>query len=106
MDASLLGPSTLAVTQGLSAFQSFVPKLSEIRRADPVANPDLAADVRLGELAAVTLTVGVGAIASSFTGSNAPIVTAVIVSATMVFIYESTLRGDRPFERTSLEAAA
>lgn len=99
MDPSLLGPSTLAVSQGLTAFQSFVPKLSEIRRADLATNPDLAADVRLGEVAAVTLTMGVGAIASSFTKSNAPVLTAAFVCIIMVCIYESTLRGDRPFER-------
>jgi hypothetical protein len=98
-DPNMLGPSTLAITQGIGAFSAFLPKLSEVRRADPVANPDIAADVRMGEVAAVALTVGVGVMVSSFTGSNAPVYTAVFVSLSLVMIYESALRGDRPFER-------
>ncbi len=103
-DPNMLGPSTLAITQGIGAFTTFLPKLSEVRRADPVANPDIAADVRMGEVAAVALTVGVGVMVSSFTGSNMPAYTAVFVSLSLVCIYESALRADRPFERKETAA--
>lgn len=98
MDPSLLGPSTLAVSNGITAFNSFLPKLSEVRKADPQANPDIAADVRLGEVAAVAVTMGVSMIASSFTGSSAPVLTGAFVSLILVCVYESALRADRPFE--------
>lgn len=92
------GAAILAATQGFNAFSQFLPRLSEIRRADPKSDPDMAADVRIGEVAAVGVTVGTGAIITSLTKSNTPIVIAVIVSLGFIFLYESTLRGTRPLE--------
>lgn len=94
----LIGPSILALTQGISAFTTFLPPIAELRKADPMYDTSTAADVRLGEVAAVTLTVGVGVIASSLTGSPVPAFTAVVVAAALVCLYETTLRADRPFE--------
>lgn len=98
VDPSVIGPATLAVSQGVSAFTTFLPKISDVRKVDPANNPDVAADVRMGEVAAVALTVGIGAIASGLTGSNVPVLTSLVVSAALVLIYESTLRADKPFE--------
>lgn len=94
----LIGPSTLALSQGISAFMTFLPSLSDVRKANPGEDVSMAADVRLGEVAAVALTVGVGAVASSLTGSPVPAVVAVTVSILMLCVYESTLRADRPME--------
>jgi hypothetical protein len=94
----LIGPATLAVSQGISAFTTFLPSISDIRKANPGEDVSMAADVRLGEVAAVALTVGVGAVASSLTGSPVPVVVAVTVSVLMVCMYEATLRADRPME--------
>lgn len=96
----LVGPATLGVTQGISAFTTFLPKLSEVRKAGP-NDVDTAADVRLGEIAAVTLTIGIGVITSSLTGSPVPAYTAVFMCLVLVCLYESTLRADRPFEPKS-----
>lgn len=93
-----LGPAMIAVTSGLQAFQSLLPKISDIRKADPANNPDVAADVRMGEVAAATMTLGVGLIASSVTQSSMPTVTALVMIVILVAIYESTLRTNRPFE--------
>lgn len=87
------GASILAATQGFSAFTQFMPRLSEVRKADK-GDPDIAADVRVGEIAATGVTIGTGAILSSLTKSNVPIVIAVLVSIGLVFLYEATLRGD------------
>ena len=94
----LIGPATLGVTQGITAFTTFLPRLSEVRKADPVVDPAMAADVRLGEIAAVTLTVGIGVITSSLTGSPVPAYTALAMSLVLVALYECTLRADRPLE--------
>ncbi len=102
MDANIIGPATLSIGQGLSTFNSFLPKLSEVRRASISDNPDMAADVRLGEVAAGAVTVGIGVIASGLTQSNIPVITAVIVTLLLVIIYESTLRATRPFEPSIL----
>lgn len=96
--ADAIGPTTLALTQAVGAFNAFLPHLSEIRKTDPNRDPSFAADVRMGEVAACALTVGVGAIATSMTGSSAPLVVAVIAAAGLVFMYESTLRAHLPME--------
>lgn len=95
-----IGPTTLALTQAVGAFNSFLPHLSEIRKTDPKADPSFAADVRMGEVAAVALTIGVGAIASSMTGSTAPILVSMVAAAGLVFMYESTLRAHLPMEES------
>lgn len=98
----ITGTALLSVTQGISAFGAFLPKISEVRRADPVNNPDVAADIRMGEVAAATLTLGIGVIASSLTGSAVPVYTALLMATILVCLYESTLRAHRPFESKTL----
>lgn len=94
----MFGPAVLSVTTSIQAFYTLLPKLSEVRKADPVGNPDIAADVRMGEVGAVALTLGVGAIASSLTGSSLPAVTGLAMALILVGVYEATLRAHRPFE--------
>lgn len=98
----MFGPATLGITQGVTAFNVFLPKFTDIRKADPANNPEFAADVRMGEVAAATVTIGIGMIASSITGSSVPTVTAVVVVLMLVVLYESTLKANRPFERGSV----
>jgi hypothetical protein len=99
VEPGLLGPTTLAISSGVSAFSTFLPKITDIRKANPNDDVSFAADVRMGEVAAAALTIGVGAIVSSLTGSSAPTVVAVIVALGLVIMYESTLRANRPMER-------
>jgi len=94
----LIGPATLGVTTGIGAFTTFLPKLSDVRKADPLSDPAMAADVRLGEIAAVASTIGIGIITSSLTGSPIPAYTALAMSLVLVTLYECTLRADRPLE--------
>ncbi len=94
----IFGPATLSMGQSISAFQAFLPKFTEVRKADPQNDPAFAADVRMGEVAAVVVTMGVGAIASSLTGSPAPLYTGLFMCLVLVFLYESALRAERPFE--------
>lgn len=96
--SDLFGPAMLGVTAGINTFASMLPKLTDIRKADPVNNPDVAADVRMGEVAGVTLTMGIGVIASSLTRSSVPTFTALVMCVILVGVYESALRADRPFE--------
>ena len=98
MAGSEVGVAILGATQGMSAFLSFMPKFSDIRKNDPVANPEFAADVRMGELAAVTITMGIGLIASSLTETPTPAFVAALTCAGLVILYEYTLRANRPME--------
>ena len=92
----LYGPATLALTLGFTAFQNYLPKLSEVRRATPDTAPDVAADVRVGEIAASVVTIGAGLIASSLTGSPLPTFIAGIVCIALIALYESTLQARNP----------
>lgn len=88
-DAQAVGIATLAITQGFAQFNVFLPKISEVRRAIP--GDDVAADVRVGELAAVAGTMGVGIIATSLSGSKLPAFVSAVVCVLMLSIYESVL---------------
>lgn len=90
VDPAALGAATLSLTQAVTLFQTFLPKFTDIRKADP-ADADTVRDVRIGEIGAVSLTIGIGAMASALTGSSAPAVVAVLSSAGLVLLYESAL---------------
>ena len=92
----------LGVTQGITAFTTLLPPLADVRKADP-SDTSFAADVRMGEVAATTLTLGIGMISSSLTGSPIPAGTAVLMCFILLCVYESALRGHRPFETISLQ---
>lgn len=98
----VLGPASLAASQSITAFQFFLPKLSDVRKVDASSNPEIVGDVRMGEVAAIALALGVGAITSSLSQSPVPMFAAVVMVAILVCVYEAALRGDRPWEpRTS-----
>jgi hypothetical protein len=92
MDASIIGPATLSITQAITSFHSFLPAFTDIRKQHPADNPSFAADVRMGEIASVTVS------CSSLTGSPIPAYTAVLICAILVTLYECTLRSNRPME--------
>lgn len=100
VDPAIIGIALQTVTQGANAFQQYAPRLADIRKGDRT-DPGLIGDVRMGEVAAITLTVGVGAIASSLTGSPVPTMVAAIICLVMVMLYEAALRGENLFEPKS-----
>ena len=87
IDPALIGPTTLAISQAVGSFTTFLPSLSEIRKNDPVNNPEFTADVRMGEVAAVSITLGVGVIVSSLTGSSAPAIVALVACLGLIVLY-------------------
>lgn len=95
--SDVFGPAAMAVSQTVGSFSTFLPRLSEVRKAAP-NDPDMAGDVRMGEVAAVAITLGVGAITSSLSKSPIPIYSALFVAIMLVVIYECALRGHRLFE--------
>lgn len=89
-----IGPATLALAQTIGAFNVFLPKFSDIRRATPNIDRETTLDVRMGEVAALALSVGVGVIASALTGSPIPAFVALVMGGIMVCLYEATLRSN------------
>lgn len=96
--SDVFGPASLAAGQTLSSFASFLPRLSEVRKANAAAEPDIVGDVRLGEVAASAIAIGVGVIASSLSGSPVPMYAAALVAVILIVVYEIALRGDRVME--------
>ena len=101
IDPNLIGPTTLALSQAIGAFNAFLPDITEIRKHTPDNDPEFAADVRMGEVAAVALTIGVGTVLSSLTGSSAPVTVGLLVAIGLVALYEYTLRQNKPMEVTA-----
>jgi Na+/glutamate symporter len=97
-----MGVASLALGQAVGAFQTYLPKLQDVRKTDANANPEFVADVRIGEIAAITVAVGTGAILSSLSKSPVPAVVAALVCGVMLCLYETTLQSDRPLERRTV----
>lgn len=98
IDPGLIGPTTMGLTQSISLFQGFLPRFNDIRKENPVKNPDFVNDVRMGELAAALLTIGVGAIMSSLTGTPYPALISLISALGLIALYESALRANAVME--------
>lgn len=102
--SDVFGPAALASGQALTSFATFLPRLSDVRKANAATDTDMTADVRLGEVAATAITIGVGVIASSLSGSPVPMYAAAFVALILIVVYECALRGDNLFEPTKLVA--
>ena len=98
VDPGIIGPATMSITQSLSLFQGFLPRFTDIRKENPLGNPEFVKDVRMGELAASLLTIGIGAMMSALTGSSVPAVLALITVIGLVTLYESALKSNAVVE--------
>lgn len=93
-----VGVAAIALTQSFAQFQAYMPKLSEVRRADPSVDTDIVGDVRMGEIAAFVGSIGVGVIVASLTGDPTPAYVSVTVCLILIGLYESILRARNPLE--------
>lgn len=100
VDQVALSLAVASLTSAVSAFYQMLPPISEVRK-NSVGDPTFAADVRVGEVAASIIALGIGSIASSLSGSPAPAVVAAVMSLSLIALYEVTLRSDHPLERTA-----
>lgn len=91
VDPHIIGPATLSMTQSLSLFDAFLPSFRDISKADP-GDIGIVRDVRMGELAAVLMTLGIGGMTSALTGSSVPAVVALVTCGGLVLLYETALR--------------
>lgn len=80
----------LSVSQSVVVFTALLPPFAEIRKADK-NDKDMVNDVRLGELAASALVIGIGVIASGVVNSPAPVAASVVCALALVGMYEGVL---------------
>jgi len=90
-DPQTVGLATLSMTQSLTLFQQFLPRFQEISAADPAEDMGMVRDVRMGELAAVVTTLGIGGMTSALSGSSTPAVVAAITAGGLILLYEYAL---------------
>jgi hypothetical protein len=85
-DSGAVAASTIAIGQTVTAYQFFLPRLSDVRRADS-GEPEVRGDVVMGQLAAGALSIGVGAMISWLTGSAIPVMIALFTAGIIAAIY-------------------
>ena len=90
----IIGPATLAIGQSIGMFSTLLPKFTDIKNGSP-NDPGFVDDVRMGEIAAAAITLGVGTIASGLTNSPVPIAVALIMASFLIAMYEAALRYQR-----------
>lgn len=90
-DASAVGAASISLGQTVVAYQFFLPRLSEVRRADP-SDPLLSGDVYLGQVAAGAVSVSVGVMLSALTGSRVPLYTSLFMALVIGGLYHYALR--------------
>ena len=83
--------AVLSMTQSVASFTTFMPKISEVRKAANT-DPDIVSDVRMGEVASITTTLAVATVVSNLGKTAAPMVIAVIMCLVMVVLYELALK--------------
>lgn len=89
MDASNIGLTTLAATQGIVLFTSLCPDRSSLFNALPENGAKQ--NLRQGELVASLLTLGFASALAYYTKNNTPLLLAGATVVTMVAAYEFTL---------------
>lgn len=89
-NSATYGAAVLSITQGFASYTYFLPKLVDVRKADP-SDLGMRDDVRIGEIAGTVITFGIAAMVSNLTGSPVPAITALIMSAVIVIMYETVL---------------
>lgn len=83
-----LGPASISIGTATSAFMGFLPKFSDVRRAEP-DDEGMSKDIMLGQIAACAVAIGTGVIVSSLSGSPVPAVVSVLMSALLVWCYQN-----------------
>jgi hypothetical protein len=83
-----LGPASMALGTTTTVFMSFLPKFTDVSKADP-GDTGMTKDIRLGEIASVTVAMGTGLIFSHFTGSPAPVVVSAVMCTVLILLYEN-----------------
>src|SRR6266540_5110625 len=90
MSENVTGSTLLVVTASVTAFTTVLPKIGEVRRAS--TDSDTARDVRMGEAAALGMTVAIGVTASSLSKSPVPAMVGIVSALALVLMYESVLQ--------------
>lgn len=90
MSDQIASVSLLAITSSISIFNSLCPPLHEVRQATK-DNATVTNDIRVAEIASVSLTVAIGLTGSGLIKSPVPAMLSIIAAGALVVMYESVL---------------
>lgn len=96
-DANGITASTIAIGQTVFSYSYFLPRLSEVRRAN-ADDPMMRGDVLLGQIAAGAVSMTVGMLLTWMTGSSLPVMTTLAIAVIIAVIYQYALNGTRVME--------
>lgn len=88
--ASGIGAASLSIPLTITSYQFFLPRLSEVRRAEP-DDKHMRGDVYLGQVAAGATSVSVGMMMTVLTGSKVPLWTSVFIALIIAAMYQYAL---------------
>lgn len=86
--------ATVSLGQTVIAYTYFLPRLSEVRRAEP-DDELMRGDVRLGQIASAALSGGIGAMLSYMTQSPMPMYVAAFIALIIGITYQYAMMGER-----------
>ncbi len=90
-DVNAAAVGTLAMTQAVTAYTFFLPKITDVRKTS-MADTEAIADIRTGEAAAFVVSLGVGMVCSGLSGSSLPAMISLLMALVITALYESVLR--------------
>ena len=90
MSTEAVSASLLAITASVGVFDNLLPQFSDVRKS--LGELDMANDVRMGEVAAFALVVGIGVTATILTRSPIPATVSILSAAVLVLMYETALQ--------------
>jgi hypothetical protein len=96
--SSGIAGATLSLTQTVTSFTGFLPRLSEVRKAGK-DDRAMRGDVRLGEIAAFAVSMGIATTMSALTDSPIPVYAAMFTAVLLIIVFETALRGEGLLER-------
>lgn len=89
-DPGAVSVSAIAIGQTVVAYQFFLPRLSEVRRADP-GEPGTRGDVYLGQIAAGGVSLAVGVLIAVISGSWVPVWVTLVIAGIVAGVYHYAL---------------
>lgn len=86
-----LAVSSIAIGQTVSAYQFFLPPLREVRQAGD-DDTTVRSDVYMGQMAAGSVSIGVGVLLSFLTGSKLPAFVSAFIALIIAGIYHYAMK--------------
>lgn len=96
-ETSAASAAAISLGQTIVAYQYFLPRLADVRRAD-LTDTRMRGDVRLGQLAAGGVALAIGILLSVMAESALPVWVTLIIAGIIAAVYQIALNGQDVME--------